>query len=103
MTAEEELSKVKVELDQAQHAFQDTLTEASAKAEYQEGALRPDRLIKTYPIGASCLAGGLGFVIGLRARSTVLGPALIAALLGYAIFRNSSRHRSSGDGRDTVS
>jgi ElaB/YqjD/DUF883 family membrane-anchored ribosome-binding protein len=103
MTAEEEISKVKVELDQAQHALQDTLTEASAKAEYQEGALRPDRLIKTYPIGASCLAGALGFVIGSRARSSVLGPAVIAALLGYAIYRSSSKQRSSVDGRDTVS
>jgi ElaB/YqjD/DUF883 family membrane-anchored ribosome-binding protein len=101
MTAEEEISKVKGELDQAQHALQDTLTEASAKAEYQEGALRPDRLIKTYPIGASCLAGALGFVVGSKARLSVLGPAVIAALLGYAISRSPSKHRSSGDGRDT--
>jgi hypothetical protein len=103
MTAQEEISKVKVELDQAQHALQDTLTEASAKAEYQEGALRPDRLIRTYPIGASCLAGALGFVIGSRTPSSVLGPAVIAVLLGYAISRSSSKQRSSGDGRDTVS
>jgi Flp pilus assembly protein TadB len=101
MTAEEEISKVKVELDQAQHALQDTLIEASAKAEYQVGALRPDRLIMTYPIGASCLAGALGFVVGSKARSSVLGPAVIAALLGYAISRSPSKDRSTGDGRDT--
>jgi hypothetical protein len=57
MTAEEEISKVKVELDQAQHALQDILTEAKAKAEHQEGALRPDRLIRTYPIGLPAWPG----------------------------------------------
>jgi hypothetical protein len=100
MTAQEEISIVEAELDDARHALQETLTEVSAKAEHQEGALRPDRLIKNHPIGASCLAGALGFVIGSRAH---VGPVLMAALLSYAISTQFSTNGSSGDGRDTSS
>jgi hypothetical protein len=103
MTVEEEISEVKAELDEAQQGLRETLTEASAKAEQQEGALRPDRLIKSHPVGASCLAGALGFVIGSRAHPSAVGPVLIAALLGYAISTQFSRNGSSGDGRDTSS
>jgi ElaB/YqjD/DUF883 family membrane-anchored ribosome-binding protein len=87
VTAQEEISKIEAELDEAQHDLRDTLSEASAKAEHQEGALRPDRLIESYPIEASCLAGALGFIIGSRARPSAVGPVMIAALLGYAISR----------------
>ena len=103
MTAQEEISMVETELDDAQHALRDTLTEVSAKAEHQERALRPDRLIKSHPIGASCLAGALGFVIGSRAHPSAVGPVLMAALLGYAISTQFSKNGSSGDGRDTSS
>ena len=101
MTAQEEISQVKEELDEAQHALRDTLTEVGAKAEHQEGALRPDRLIKTHAIGASWLAGALGFVIGSRAHRSPVGPVMMAALLGYAISTRFSNNGSSGDGRDT--
>ena len=101
MTAQEEISLVEAELDDAQDALRDTLTEVSAKAEHQEGALRPDRLIESHPIGASCLAGALGFVIGSRAHPSAVGPVMMAALLGYAISRRFSNNGSSGDGRDT--
>ncbi len=87
VTEQEEISKIEAELDEAQHDLRDTLSEASAKAEHQEGALRPDRLVESYPIEASCLAGALGFIIGSRARPSAVGPVMIAALLGYAISR----------------
>ena len=63
--------------------FRDTMTQVSAKAEHLEGNLRPDRLIENSPIGASCLAGALGFVIGSRAHPSTVGPTIIFALLGY--------------------
>jgi hypothetical protein len=103
MTVEEEISEVKAELDEAQQGLRETLTEASAKAEQQEGALRPDRLIKSHPVGASCLAGALGFVIGSKARSSAVGSGVMVALLGYAIFKCLSDYGSNGDGRDTSS
>lgn len=103
MTVEEEISEVKAELDEAQQGLRETLTEASAKAEQQEGALRPDRLIKSHPVGASCLAGAMGFLIGSKARSSPVGSAVMAALLGYAVFKFFSDYGSNGNGRDTSS
>ena len=87
MTAQEEISKIEAELDEAQHDLRDTLTEARAKAEHQEGVLRPDRLVESYPIEATCLAGALGFIIGSRIHPSAVGPAMIVSLLGYAIWR----------------
>lgn len=102
-TAEEEVSKNRDERNEAHQSLRDTLNEVSAKAEQQEGALRPDRLIESYPIAASYLAGALGFIIGSRAHRSAVGPAMIVALLGYAIWRRSSTGESEGDGREAKS
>ena len=101
VTEQEEISKIEGELDDARHDLQNTLTEFSAKAEHQQGILRPDRLIESHPIAASCLAGGLGFLIGSRTRPSAVGPAMIVALLGYAIFRRFSVDGSRSDARET--
>jgi hypothetical protein len=103
MTAQEEISKIEAELDEAQHDLRDTMTEASAKAEHQEGVLRPDRLVESYPIEATCLAGALGFIIGSRLHPSAVGPAMIVSLLGYAISRRFSNNGSAGDGRAKAS
>ena len=103
MTTEEEISKNREELNEARQDLRDTLTEVSAKAEHLEGNLRLDRLIENSPIGASCVAGALGFVIGSRAHPSAVGPAMIFALLGYAISRSFSEHGSRDDGREAAS
>ena len=102
MTTEEEISKNLEELNEARQDFRDTMTEVSAKAEDLEGNLRLDRLIENSPIGASLVAGALGFVIGSRAHPSAVGPTMIFALLGYAISRSLSEHGSKGDGRETA-
>ena len=101
MTTEEEISKNLDDRNEARRDLRDTLTEVSAKAEQQEEEPRPDRLIESHPIAASCLAGGLGFLIGSRTRPSAVGPAMIVALLGYAIFRRFSVDGSRGDVRET--
>jgi len=103
MTTEEEISKNREELNEARQDLRDTMTEVSAKAEDLEGNLRLDRLIENSPIGASLVAGALGFVIGSRAHPSAVGPAMIFALLGYAISRSFSKHGSRDDGRETAS
>jgi hypothetical protein len=103
MTTEEKISKNREELNEARQDLRDTMTEVSAKAEHLEGNLRLDRLIENSPIGASCVAGALGFVIGSRAHPSAVGPAMIFALLGYAISRSFSKHGSRHDGRETAS
>jgi uncharacterized membrane protein YphA (DoxX/SURF4 family) len=101
VTEREEISKIEGELNDARYDLQDTLTEVSANAAHQRGILRPDRLIDSYPITASCLAGGLGFLIGSKTRPSAVGPAMIVALLGYAIYRRFSVDGSRGDARET--
>ena len=107
MTTEEEISKNLEELNEARQDFRDTMTQVSAKAEHLEGNLRLDRLIENSPIGASCLAGALGFVIGSRAHPSTVGPTIIFALLGYSILRSFSEHvsedGSKSDGREAAS
>ena len=44
------------------------------------------------------VAGALGFVIGSRAHPSAVGPAVIVALLGYAISKSFSEHGSRGNG-----
>lgn len=103
MSTEEQISKIQDERDEARQDLRDTLTEFGAKAEHLEEELRPDHLIGSSPIGASCLAAALGFVVGSRAHPSAVGPAIILALLGYAISRSFSEHGSGGDGRETAS
>ena len=103
MTTEEEISRNRDDRNEARRDLRDTLTEVSAKAEQQEEELRLDRLIENSPIGASCVAGALGFVIGSRGHPSAVGPAMIFALLGYAISRSFSKHGSRHDGRETAS
>jgi hypothetical protein len=103
MTTEEEISRNRDDRNEARRDLRDTLTEVSAKAEQQEEELRLDRLIESSPIGASCVAGALGFVIGSRAHPSAVGPAMIVALLGYAIWRRFPEHGSRSDGRETAS
>jgi hypothetical protein len=102
-TAQEEISKIETELEEAQHDLRDTLTEASAKAAQQEGMLRPDRLVESYPIEATCLAGALGFVIGSMLHRSPVGPAIFVSLLGFAISKRFSHNRSASDGRAKAS
>jgi hypothetical protein len=102
MTTEEEISKNREELNEARQDLRDTLTDFSAKAEHLERTLRLDRLIESSPIGATCVAGALGFVIGSRAHPSAVGPAVIFALLGYAISKGFSEHGSRGNGRETA-
>src|ERR1700730_10841887 len=103
MTTEEEISKNREELNEARQDLRDTLTDFSAKAEHLERTLRLDRLIESSPIGATCVAGALGFIIGSRAHPSAVGPAMIVALLGYAIWRRFPEHGSRSDGRETAS
>jgi F0F1-type ATP synthase assembly protein I len=99
MTAQEEVSKIEAELEEAQHDLRESLTEASAKAEHQEGMPRPDRLVESYPIEATCVAGALGFVIGSMLHRSPVGPAIFVSLLGFAISRRFSNDGSADYGR----
>ena len=103
MTSEEEISKNEDERDEAHQDLRDTLSEVHAKLERAESDLRPDHLIESHPVGASLVAGTVGFLLGSSINSPVTGPVMIAALLGFAFSRRSSRERSGRNGRETSS
>jgi len=102
MTTGERISEKEDELDDARRGLQDTMTEVDEKLGRTELALHPDQLIRTYPVGASCLAGALGFLVGSKANP-VLGRGMMLALLGYAIWRGLSEDGNGEDAGETTS
>jgi hypothetical protein len=101
MTTGERISEKEDELDDARRGLQDTMTEVDEKLGRTELALHPDQLIRTYPVGASCLAGALGFLVGSKANP-VLGRGMLLALLGYAIWRGLSEDGNGKDAGETT-
>jgi hypothetical protein len=103
MTSQEEISRNQDERDDARQDLRDTLNEVNAKLERAGSEFRPDHLIEAHPVGACLMAGTLGFLLGSSISSRVTGPAMIAALLGFALSRRSSSELSAYDGRATSS
>lgn len=103
MSNEDEIAKLQEEQEEARQDLRDTLNEVNAKIEQVESDLRPDHLIESHPIGASIVAGALGFLLGARLRSWLTGPAMIAALIGFALSRRTSNEGSEPDGGEAPS
>ena len=94
MTTEEQISAIQIERKDARQDLRDTLTEVNAKVERAEGGMRPDHVIESHPVGASLIAGALGFLFGSISNSRGAGPVVIAALLGFAISKHASNDQS---------
>jgi ElaB/YqjD/DUF883 family membrane-anchored ribosome-binding protein len=91
MTTDEQISAIQIERDDARQHLRDTLIEVNNKVERAEDAMRPDQLIESHPVGAALIAGAFGFLLGTIVNSRGAGPAVIAALLGFAISKRGSR------------
>ena len=94
MTTEEQISAIQIERNEARQDLRDTLTEVNAKVARTEGGMRPDHVIESHPVGASLIAGALGFLFGSISNSRAAGPVVIAALLGFAISKHASNDQS---------
>ncbi|MGC2493751.1 MAG: hypothetical protein WA410_13000 [Candidatus Binatus sp.] len=94
MTTREQISAIQTERDDARQDLRDTLADVNEKVGQAEGEMRPDHIIESHAVGASLIAGALGFLFGSIVNSRGAGPIVIAALLGVAI----SRHGSNGEG-----
>jgi hypothetical protein len=90
MTNQEQISANQTERDDARQDLRDTLAEVNEKVERTEDEMRPDHVIESHPVGASLIAGALGFLFGSIVNSRGAGPIVIAALLGVAISKHGS-------------
>ena len=64
MTTDEQLSAIQTERDDARQDLRDTLAEVNDKVGRAEDEMRPDRVIESHAVGASLIAGALGFLFG---------------------------------------
>jgi ElaB/YqjD/DUF883 family membrane-anchored ribosome-binding protein len=94
MTTQEQISAIQTERDDARQNLRDTLTEVNDKVERTETEMRPDHVIESHPVGASLIAGALGFLFGSIVTSRGAGPIVIAALLGVALSKHGSNDES---------
>jgi hypothetical protein len=93
MTTEEQISAIQTERDDARQDLRDTLTDVNEKVGRVEDEMRPDRVIESHAVGASLIAGAMGFLFGSIVNSRGAGPVVIAALIGFAISKRGSDDR----------
>jgi hypothetical protein len=90
MTNEEQIFAIQTERDDARQDLRDTLTDVNEKVGRVEDEMRPDRVIESHAVGASLIAGAMGFLFGSIVNSRGAGPVVIAALLGFALSKRGS-------------
>ena len=64
MTTREQISAIQTERDDARQDLRDTLADVNEKVGQAEGEMRPDHIIESHAVGASLIAGALGFLFG---------------------------------------
>jgi hypothetical protein len=94
MTTIEQIAAIQIERDDARQDLRDTLADVNEKVGQAEGEMRPDHVIESHPVGASLIAGALGFLFGSIVNSRGAGPIVIATLLGVAISKHVSHDES---------
>ena len=103
MNAGERDSHIEQERDQARRDLHDTLAEVGAKLETAEDNLRPVHLVENHAMGATIIAGALGFIFGSTSKSRMAGAVIAAALFGFALSRRSAaRGGQTGVGTESL-
>ena len=106
MTADEEhIAQIEEELDGARRDLKETLNTVEAKVtetveatvSEAEAAFSPTNLVRDNLVGASCVAGLLGFVAGSGKYRKVAAAAIVLAL-GYAVWNEFATLRSNDHG-----
>ena len=99
MTVEEEqIAQIEEELDGARRDLKETISTVEAKvSEVAEAVFNPRTLLSDNIVGASCIAGLLGFVAGSGKYRKVAAAAIVFAL-GYAVWNEIAYLRSNNHG-----
>ncbi|HLI80652.1 MAG TPA: hypothetical protein VKV03_11760 [Candidatus Binataceae bacterium] len=101
MTVEEEqIAQIEEELDGARRDLKETISTVEAKvSEGAEAVFNPRNLLSDNIVGASCIAGLVGFVAGSGKYRKVAAAAIVFAL-GYAVWNEIAYLRSNNHGRE---
>src|ERR1700693_1597663 len=92
---EENIAQLEQELDGARRALKETLSTVEAKVtEGAEAVFNLQNLLRENLVGASCIAGLLGFVAGSGKYRKVAAAGILLAL-GYAVWNEFSNLRSN--------
>jgi hypothetical protein len=91
---EQQIAQIEEELNGAKRDLKQTLSTVEAKvSEEAETVLSPRKLIQDNLIGASCVAGLLGFVAG-SGKYRKVTAATIVVVIGYAVWNEFATVRS---------
>lgn len=97
MNAAQKDFQLEQERDQARQDLHDTLAEVGAKLESVEDSLRPIQLVEHHAIGATLIAGALGFIFGSTNKTPIAGAVITAALVGFALSRRAAADGDKAD------
>ena len=94
MPEDEKIAQIEQELDGARRDLKETLSAVEAKVEEgAEAVFNPQKLLRENLVGASCIAGLLGFVAGSGKYRKVAAAGIVLAL-GYAVWNEFANLRS---------
>jgi hypothetical protein len=96
MTAEEEISQIHDEIDEARRDLNQTLAAAGEKARAATSIpqqLSPQKLVRHYPIRSWFIAGAVGFFFGAEKRHRLIGAIAVMGL-GLAIADSFDRYQA---------
>lgn len=103
MTPEEDITKIESDLEDARRDLQETLTAVNAKIESEvervEDTFNPEEVLRNNIVGAACVAGVAGFLVGSSKYRRAVMPIVLGAL-GYAIWKGLSKEGSYENGRE---
>ena len=99
---EQQIAQIEEELNGAKRDLKQTLSTVEAKvSEEAETVLSPRQMIRDNLVGASCLAGLLGFVAGSGKYRRVAAATIVIAV-GYAVWNEFASMRSDHHGGEST-
>jgi hypothetical protein len=81
---EDNIDRIKDELEEARQSLHHTVTEVNRKVETVSTQLQPAHLVGRHPLLSVCIAGALGFALANRGRGPV-AVLVLGGLLGAAL------------------